>query len=133
MNEVDPQLERYYTEYVDLYNQVCPMAHYSKPIQMSIQFDNLEGEIIGYCKEHLGGWDVRIDKTFWSYAVDEYKNSLAAHEILGHCMLKLEHRTDIKDHYMQPVMTYTSPEMLQLQMRGDIVKRCRDIYVRPAN
>jgi len=130
--DVDPTLERHYKEYVDLYNEVCPMAHYAKPVQMSIHFDDLEGRIIGYCREYLGGWEIRIDKTFWGYSNNIYKESLIKHE-LSHCILKIDHNDRIKGHYMNSEMSYTPPEMLDLQVRGDMVKRCREIHVRPTN
>ncbi len=128
VREVDPILNDYYTHYVDTVNELCPEMKYSEPNQMRIKFNNQEGRIIGVCRSWWAGWSIEIDSTFWSYAGESYKKALVMHEA-AHCILGIDHNDVIKGHYMNSEASYTSPEMLELQMRGDIIRVCREKYV----
>lgn len=92
---IDPELIPYDLAFDDVVSQYCDKTQYNyNPLQVSIEFDNLDYPTLGYCSvNHMGSYSIRIDRTAWDRFSPEERKQLISHE-KTHCLFRVGHSID---------------------------------------
>lgn len=113
---IDPQFIGYYNEFEDLVHKHCTEGQYFHP-NFKIEFDDLNGDIIGLCYTYPKRYKVQFDRSFWERADDQERRQLFYHEF-SHCQVFADH-VDNPKHYMNAYFV--------LVPKRDLIKQTEDL------
>jgi hypothetical protein len=122
-HHVDKPLQPYVNEYMNLVTQSCTPKQYWVPKKTSIYLSNLSQDVIGECDIAPDMWQIKIDKTFFTYTKDEERFQVIAHE-LRHCLFLVGHVSD-PNNYMAPMFPNLTMRELLEQINADLKASCQ--------
>lgn len=121
---IDNEIEPYYSEYMNIVQAYCKPDQYFNPWQMSIQFAELENNIIAQCQSNnISKYNIIYNTNYWKKQNHIQKKATIFHE-LQHCVFNEDH-SENPDDFMYAYETVISDSVLNEQLIEHLKNQCQ--------